>query len=78
MELLPSAQYSSRNENFVSTSKYLPKKQQFNFSRSALLHMKSRACLKYLVNGSYRWSLYRFSLSFRIRMEVNCLYIYGS
>ena len=30
-ELLPSAQFSSRNENFVSTSKNLPKNRNWTF-----------------------------------------------
>ena len=40
MEVLPSAQSSSLNEKFVSTSKS-PEKQNVNFSRSALFHMKT-------------------------------------
>ena len=50
MELLPSNQPSSRNENFVSTSKNLQKKQKLIFSRSVQFHMKTTVCLKYFVN----------------------------
>ena len=41
MELLPSAQPSSQNENFVCTE---------NFSHSSLFHVKTRVCLKYFMN----------------------------
>ena len=50
IELLPNAPSSSRNENFANTSKKSPEKQKLNFSRSALFHMKSRACLKCFVS----------------------------
>ena len=46
MQLLPSAQSSSRKENFASSSK----KQNLNLSYSALFHVKTTVCLKYFVN----------------------------
>ena len=49
IELLPNAQFSSLNENFVSLSKNLLEKM--TFSRSAVFHMKTGACLKDFVHG---------------------------
>ena len=37
---MPSVQTSSRNENFVNTSKNLLKKWKLNFHYSVLFHMK--------------------------------------
>ena len=50
IELLPTAQSFSQNENLVRTSKNLLKKRKLNFSRSALFHMENRVCVKYFVN----------------------------
>ena len=58
---MPSAQSSSRNENFVSTSKNLLKKQKFNFSGSAQFHMKTRVCLKYFVNDCSLFEINTYS-----------------
>ena len=50
IEWWPSFQSSCQNENFVNASKKLLK-NRYNFSRSALFHMKTRVSLKYFVNG---------------------------
>ena len=50
IKLLPSAYSSSRNKNFVSTSRKSCEKQKLIFSHSVLFHNKARLCLKYFVN----------------------------
>ena len=47
VELLPSAQSSSQNGNFINTSKNLLKNRNWAF------HMKTRVCLKYFVHGCW-------------------------
>ena len=47
---MPGVQTSSRNKNFVNTSKNLLKKWKLNFYYSVLFHMKKRVCLKNFVN----------------------------
>ena len=49
IELLPNACPTSRNENFVNTSK-ISWKIEVELFRSALFHMKITVCLKYFVN----------------------------
>ena len=61
IQLLPSAQYSSQIENFVSTSKNLLKKHKFSFSRSVLFHMKTKVGPKYFVNDCSSVFLWRNS-----------------
>ena len=50
MKLLLSAYSSSWSKNLISTSKKNPENKKLSFSRSALCHMKTGACLKYFVN----------------------------
>ena len=52
IKLQPSAQSSSKNENFVDKKKK-SEKQKSNFSRCALFYMKTMVCLKYF-NNDYR------------------------
>ena len=51
IELLPSAQSSSRNESFVSTSKNSLKNRKLTL---LLFHTKTRVCLEYFVNDCRR------------------------
>ena len=51
IEFFSYAQSSSRNENFNSSrQKKSNEKTKLNFSRSAVVHMKTRVCLKYFKN----------------------------
>ena len=50
IELCPSAQSSSQNENLVTTRKKTPIKLNLNFSRSVLFHMKTRVFVQYLTH----------------------------
>ena len=51
MELQPSAQSHSQNEDIVNNSKEYPKNQKLNFFRSAVFNMKTGVCLKYFVHN---------------------------
>ena len=72
IELQPSAQSLSRNENFVKTSKKNPEKQKLNFSRSALYHMKTRVGLKYFVHDCLQKQCFASNLP---QLSSNMIYL---
>ena len=47
---MPNAPFSCQSVNFVNTIKKTIEKQNSNFFRSALFHMKTRVSVKYFVN----------------------------
>ena len=61
IELLPNAQSSSRNENFVSSSKNIPKNRNRTFP-AVRYYTLTLVCLKYLVNN-YLWKTFLASNS---------------
>ena len=79
MRLVPSAQSSCQNKNFVNTSKKLLKKQKLNIPRSALFHMETRISLKHFVNGCsnnllFRIAIFKFSNKKLFLFEKNSWY----
>ena len=72
---MSSAQSYYRNEKFVSTNKNLQQKQKFNFSRSALFHMKTRVYLKYFVNDCL-WKQFPAFNSAQTPSNLICLTIF--